>query len=135
MKLKELINQYVAFRKSLRADLTLFWRYMGVDIDIREIQAERVATFLAGTGPGNRYWRPKYDTQRGSYRYPTSWGFVHHVPLPTTVPKMPERFTQLQCRRTAGAHQSCLSRTNRFRDFSRSLCEPFCCCFMATGYG
>ena len=34
----------------------------------------------------------KYDTLRGLYRYATSRGFVDHVPLPTTVPKMPERF-------------------------------------------
>ena len=40
----------------------------------------------------NRYWRRKYDTLRGLYRYATSRGFVDHVPLPTTVPKMPERF-------------------------------------------
>ena len=29
---------------------------MGVDIDVREIQAEQVAKFLAGTTPVNRYW-------------------------------------------------------------------------------
>jgi site-specific recombinase XerD len=99
MKLKELITQYAAFRKSMGADfesaaslLNTFCRYMGVNIDVREIRAEQVATFLAGTGPVNRYWRRKYDTLRGLYRYATSRGFVDHVPLPTTVPKMPERF-------------------------------------------
>jgi site-specific recombinase XerD len=39
----------------------------------------------------NRYWRRKYDTLRGLYRYATSRGFVDYVPLPATVPKMPER--------------------------------------------
>ncbi len=98
MKLKELIVQYAAFRKSMGADfesteslLNTFCRRMGAEIDIGEIQAEQVAVFLAGTGPVNRYWRRKYDTLRGLYRYATSRGFVDYVPLPATVPKMPER--------------------------------------------
>ena len=46
MKLKELITQYVAFRKSMGADfeiaetlLNTFCRRMGVGIDVREIRA------------------------------------------------------------------------------------------------
>jgi integrase/recombinase XerD len=98
MKLKELIVQYAAFRKSMGAEfesaeslLNTFCRRMGVEIDVGEIQAEQVQVFLAGTGPVSRYWRRKYDTLRGLYRYATSRGFVDHVPLPATVPKMPER--------------------------------------------
>jgi hypothetical protein len=99
MKLKELITQYAAFRKAIgegfesaESLLNTFWRYMGVEIEVGEIRAERVEAFLAGTGPVNRYWRRKYDTLRGLYRYATSRGFADHVPLPATVPKMPERF-------------------------------------------
>ncbi len=99
MKLKELIGQYAAFRKSMGEDfesaeslLNTFCRRMGVEIDVGEIRTEQVEVFLAGTGPVNRYWRRKYDTLRGLYRYATSRGFVNHVPLPATVPKMPERF-------------------------------------------
>jgi integrase/recombinase XerD len=98
MKLKELIVQYVAFRKSMGAEfespeslLNTFCRRMGVEIDVGEIRAEQVEVFLAGTGPINRYWRRKYDTLRGLYRYATSRGFADHVPLPAIVPKMPER--------------------------------------------
>lgn len=98
MKLKELIVQYATFRKSMGEDfesaeslLNTFCRRIGVEIDIGEIQAEQVEVFLAGTGPVSRYWRRKYDTLRGLYRYATSRGFVDHVPLPATVPKMPER--------------------------------------------
>lgn len=98
MKLKELITQYAAFRKSMGEEfesaeslLNTFCRRMGVEIDVDEIRAEQVEVFLAGTGPVNRYWRRKYDTLRGLYRYATSRGFVDHVPLPVTVPKMPER--------------------------------------------
>jgi integrase/recombinase XerD len=99
MKLKELITQYVAFRKSMGEDfesaeslLNTFCRFVGVEMDVGEIRAERVEAFLVGTGPVNRYWRCKYDTLRGLYRYATSRGLADHMPLPATVPKMPERF-------------------------------------------
>jgi site-specific recombinase XerD len=99
MKLKELIKQYTAFRKSMGEDfesaeslLNTFCRRIGMEIDVGEIRAEQVEAFLAGTTAVNRYWRRKYDTLRGFYRYATSRGFVDHVPLPATVPKMPERF-------------------------------------------
>jgi integrase/recombinase XerD len=99
MKLKELIKQYTAFRKSMGEDfesaeslLNTFCRRIGMEIDVGEIRAEQVEAFLAGTTAVNRYWRRKYDTLRGFYRYATSRGFVDHEPLPATVPKMPERF-------------------------------------------
>jgi hypothetical protein len=57
MKLKELITQYAAFRKSMGDDfesreslLNTFCRRMGMEIDIDEIRAEQVEVFLAGTG-------------------------------------------------------------------------------------
>lgn len=62
------------------------------DFLVAEIRAEQVEAFLAGNVPVNRYWRRKYDTLRGLYRYATSRGFVDHIALPATVPKMPERF-------------------------------------------
>src|SRR5262249_38670568 len=98
VKLKDLIAQYAAFRKSMGTEfesaeslLNTFCRRMGVDSDVDEIRTEQVMAFLAGSGPVNRYWRRKYAPPRGLYRYATSRGFVDHVPLPTTVPKMPER--------------------------------------------
>jgi hypothetical protein len=98
MKLKDLISQYITFRKSMGAEfdsagslLNTFCRRMGAEIDVGEIRVEQVQLFLTGTGPVNRYWRRKYDTLCNFYRYATSRGFVDHVPLPTTVPKMPER--------------------------------------------
>ena len=70
MKLKELITQYAAFRKSMGADfesaeslLNTFCRRMGEEIDVGEIRTEDVAIFLAGTGPVNRYWRRKYTAR------------------------------------------------------------------------
>jgi integrase/recombinase XerD len=98
MKLNDLITQYVAFRKSLGEDfesahslLNTFCRRMGGDIAVADIRVEHVEQFLAATGV-NSYWRRKYDTLRGFYRYATSRGFVNQAPLPVTVPKMPQRF-------------------------------------------
>lgn len=99
MKLKELIAQYVAFRKSMGEDfesaeslLKTFSRRMGPDIDLSNVRAARVQAFLTGNGPITRYWHRKYDTLRGLYRYATSRSLVTDTPLPISVPKMPERF-------------------------------------------
>lgn len=99
MKLKKLIAQYVAFRKSMGEDfesaeslLKTFSRRMGLDIDLSKVRAKQVQVFLAGAGPITHYWRRKYDTLRGLYRYATSRGLVTDTPLPISVPKMPERF-------------------------------------------
>ena len=98
MKLQKLITQYVAFRKSMGEDfesaeslLNTFCRRMGMEIDLRNVRAKQVQVFLAGTGPITRYWRRKYDTLRGLYRYATSRGLVTDTPLLISVPKMPER--------------------------------------------
>jgi site-specific recombinase XerD len=65
---------------------------MGVEIDLRNVRAKQVQAFLTGNGPITRYWRRKYDTLRGLYRYATSRGLVADTPLPISVPKLPERF-------------------------------------------
>ena len=93
MKLQKLITQYVAFRKSMGEDfesaeslLNTFCRRVGVEIDLRNVRAKQVLAFLAGTGPITRYWRRKYDTLRGLYRYATSRGLVTLSPA---APKHP----------------------------------------------
>ena len=99
MTITELVTEDVAFRKSLGEDfesaeslLKTLCRRLGTEIDVDEIRAARVQAFLDGTGPVTRYWRRKYDTLRGLYRYATSRGCVDRIPLPATVPKMPARF-------------------------------------------
>lgn len=99
MKLKALITQYVAFRKSLGARfesregrLNGFCRWMGEEIDVTDIQPERVNAFLNGTGPVNRSWQERHGLLNGLYRYAISRGLVVTSPLPTTKPKLPERF-------------------------------------------
>lgn len=99
MKLKDIITQYVSFRKSMGEDfksaeslLNTFCRRMREDIDIEDVCADQVKAFLTGTGPVSRYWERKHYTLRGFYRYAISRGFIANSPLPTAVPMMPDRF-------------------------------------------
>lgn len=98
MKLKEVIARYVAFRKSLGEGFTgnesllgTFCRRMGDEADVTSVSADQVMAFLAGTGTLTRYWHRKYDVLNGFYRYAITRGFIAASPLPTTVPKPPER--------------------------------------------
>lgn len=99
MKLKALIAQYVAFRKALGSGfksregrLNAFCRWMGEEINVTDVRAERVTAFLIGTGPTSRSWQERYGLLNGLYRYAISRGLVVTSPLPTTKPKLPERF-------------------------------------------
>ncbi len=65
---------------------------MGEEINVTDVQVERVNAFLAGTGPVNRSWQERYGLLNGLYRYAISRGLVVTSPLPTTKPKLPERF-------------------------------------------
>jgi site-specific recombinase XerD len=96
MKLNALITQYVASRQSMGADfqsaeslLKTFCRRMGEDIDVADVKAQLVTDFLRGTGTLSGYWRRKYDTLHGLYRYALSRGLVDQAPLPSTAPQTP----------------------------------------------
>jgi integrase/recombinase XerD len=99
MKLQDVIAQYGTLRTSMgehfasaASVLHTFCRHMGAEINIEDIGADRVAAFLAGSGPVTRYWHRKYGVLRSLYHYAISRGFVTESPLPTTVPKLPPRF-------------------------------------------
>ena len=99
MKLKDLIAQYGAFKKAIgehfdsaESVLNTFYRQMEPDIDLENIGADRVAAFLAGTGPVTRYWHRKHGVLRGLYHYAISRGLVTASPLPTVMPKLPPHF-------------------------------------------
>lgn len=99
MKLAQVIALYVAFRKNLGVNfendaklLQMFSRAVGETLDISSVQADRVKAFLDGCGPITRYWHRKLTFLRGFYRYAISRGYVAEAPLPTMVPKQPERF-------------------------------------------
>ena len=99
MKLNQLIAQYVAFRKSLGAKfegnetaLRTFSRVVGDGRQVGNIKPGEVEAFLNGHGPVTRRWHTKYIVLRGFLRYAVSRGYLSASPLPTTVPKLPERF-------------------------------------------
>jgi integrase/recombinase XerD len=99
MKLQEGITQYGALRQAMgerfasaASVLKTFCRQMEPASDIEDIHADRVAAFLAGTGPVTRYWHRKHSVLRGLYTYAISRGVVAASPLPTMVPKLPTRF-------------------------------------------
>ena len=99
MKLAQLIAQYVAFRKNLGVNfendarlLESFSRTIGEAADISGVQADCVKAFLDGCGPITCYWHRKLTVLRGFYRYAVSRGYVAAAPLPTLIPKQPERF-------------------------------------------
>jgi len=99
MKLNQLIAQYVAFRKSLGAKfeaneslLRTFARVVGEGRHVGSVKPREVTAFLNGRGPVTRHWHRKYIVLRGFFRYAVSRGYLSASPLPTTVPKLPERY-------------------------------------------
>lgn len=99
MKLSQLVNEYIAFKKSLgvvgRTDwftLRAFAKAMGDEVDIRTVQPDRVSAFLAGSGPVTSHWHRKHCTLASFYRYAISHDHVTSSPLPTTLPKQPKSF-------------------------------------------
>lgn len=98
MKLPEAVVAYVAYKQSLgmrfateSRTLKSFYRTLG-DIDMREIDADRVYAFLAGKGPITAFWHRKLSALRGFYRFAIARGYTTSSPLPLTVPKEPRTF-------------------------------------------
>lgn len=99
MKLTELVTTYINLKQgtgmrfnSEAGILSAFCRAMG-DIEITEVDPQRVQAFLAGTGPVTTYWHQKYRVLSGLYRFAFSRGYLSASPLPTVVPKCPPPLT------------------------------------------
>ena len=97
MRLQALVSQYVAFRKSLgqvfRSNeqvLKSFCRAVGDRLDVGQVRAAQVDTFLVGAGPLTSRWHVKYRALRGFYRYALTRGYVKDCPLPVVIPKQPQ---------------------------------------------
>jgi integrase/recombinase XerD len=95
MKLSDLVNTYITFKRSLGMRfhtqgrvLCRFCRTMG-NIDIAEVQPEAVHVFLNGHGPITAGWQVKYFALDGFYRYAVSRDFVATSPLPPVRPELP----------------------------------------------
>ena len=98
MRLSEIIGQYVAYKQSMgmrfhteARTLKSFCQAMG-DLPITEVQADRVADFLAGTGAVTRFWHRKQEALRGFYRFAIARDYVTTSPLPSRAPQPPRAF-------------------------------------------
>jgi integrase len=78
------------FRTEART-LKSFCRAIG-DVAMQEVDADRVAAFLAGTGPITRFWERKHSVLRGFYRFAVARHYVGRSPLPRTVPRPSQVF-------------------------------------------
>ena len=97
MKIRDLIADYVAFRRSMGQKFTscghllqAFCHAVGGETEMEDVDRERVLSFFGL--PVTCYWHRKYHTLAPFYRYAISRGYVSSSPLPTTVPKIPPRF-------------------------------------------
>jgi integrase/recombinase XerD len=97
VKLQQAIQQYVSHKRSLGMQcqtmariLRAFCKAVG-DVEVDEAQPTAVAGFIYGRGPVTSNLHSKLQTLRGFYRYALLRGYVTHSPLPTQVPKEPER--------------------------------------------
>lgn len=92
MKLLELVNTYVAFKRSLGMRfrtqprvLRRFSRVLG-DIDVRDVTPSAVRTFLDGERALTNTWFLNYRLLRGLFSFAISRGFVRRSPLPDCMP-------------------------------------------------
>ncbi|MHB9841601.1 tyrosine-type recombinase/integrase [Paraburkholderia terrae] len=98
MKLPEAVAAYVAYKLSLgmrfateARTLKSFYRTLG-DIDMRDVDADRVHAFLDGNGPMTAFLHRKLSALRGFYRFAIARGYATSSPLPLTVPEEPRTF-------------------------------------------
>ncbi len=96
MNLSQLIEQYIAFRKSLgeiqatnAQTLRMFGRFIGIAADVAEVRSDQVSAFLAGKGQRTLTWHHKLGVLRSFYRYAVSRDYVPSAPLPTVTGKEP----------------------------------------------
>jgi integrase len=99
MLLKDLIEQYIVYRKCLGEKcrtngtyLRAFSKFMGKTTLITSVTAEQVKKFLYGNGPVTSAWHIKYAALSGFYCYAISREYVKASPLPTDLPKRPPHF-------------------------------------------
>lgn len=92
MKLLQLVNSYVSFKRSLGMRfstqprvLRRFSRTLG-DIDVRDITPQAVRAFLDGDKPLTNTWFLNYRLLRGLFSFAVSRGFIRRSPLPDCTP-------------------------------------------------
>src|SRR5260370_690347 len=97
MNLQQAVDQYVLHKRSLGMQcktmarvLRAFCKAMG-DVSVDEAREEATRAFIYGSGRITSNLHGKFHVLRGFYRYLLSRGYITRSPLPTQVPKEPER--------------------------------------------
>ena len=97
MKLQPAVDQYVSHKRSLGMQcktmarkLYAFCKAIG-DVNVDEVREEAASAFIYGNGPVTSNLHGKFHVLRGFFRYLLSRGYITRLPLPTQIPKEPER--------------------------------------------
>jgi site-specific recombinase XerD len=98
MKLYQLINQYVSYRKALGEKfktnenyLKAFCRAVGSKTAVGSVKKEMVQQFLYGKSEMvTTGWFVKHSALLGFYRYAVSRNYLTEIPLPKILPKRPQ---------------------------------------------
>ena len=97
MNLQQAVDQYMSHKRSLGMQcktmariLRAFCKSIG-DVNVDEVREEAASGFIYGNGPVTSNLHGKFHVLRGFYRYLLSRGYITRSPLPTQIPKEPER--------------------------------------------
>ena len=127
MMVPDVIDAYLTRQRSLgmRFDsagelLHRFGRAMG-DRPIQEVTAGAILDFLNGNGALTATWMLKHRVLTGLYRFAVSRGYVDSSPLPTALPKLPQRIYRFDS--LEGLHQEEGTTTRRKLGRSRQVCQ------------
>jgi len=99
MNLQRLIEQYIAYQRSLgtlfrseAALLRAFGRACGPRASVASVRVRQVDAFLGKARPVTRTWFTKLSCLRCFFRYAMSRGYATTAPLPTVMPMRPPAF-------------------------------------------
>lgn len=100
MKLNQLINQYVTYRKSLgekfktnETYLKAFCKKIGSSKNVKYINEKTINDFLYGNEKSiTSGWFIKHTALLGFYKYALTRNYVSSIPLPKILPKRPQPF-------------------------------------------
>ena len=100
MKLRDVIDQYVAWRqlngakyKTETVLFNVFLKHANGDSSCDEVTSEQAHAFLAGTRPLTTYRAAKYSLLSGFYRYAVGRGYATCSPLRDNEPRTPPNAT------------------------------------------
>ena len=98
MKMKDIIPQYISYRKSLGEkfktnanELNCFLRYIGEDSEIGELNIKICTEFLyAPKGKVTANWFCKHTALKGLFQWALAREYITTIPLPSDKPKRPQ---------------------------------------------